>query len=439
MKKFYILARAGLLILPLAIPALADGDLLLRVDPSVVNSVAQQHNLKIEKQLKSGEGVYLVSVPKGTSPSAVLQSLRSDSLVKNAELNNGVTLTTRPSGPRSHTNQNSGCASTALLPANADPRYSGQTAIKLTCLGTAQRQYGSGNSGVHVAVIDTAVDSKHPMLQQVMDPGYDAITNQPGPVSTNQETSPFVDQETSPFVDSSGSYVLNQETSPFVDQETSPFVDQETSPFVDTGVAYGHGTMVAGIVHLVAPNVRIVPVRAFDNNGSGTMADVVQSIYWAVDNGADVINMSFSAPQSSGELETAIAYAISHKVICVASVSNSHSTAPVYPAALSKVIGVGATDQSDVAASFSDYGTDVQLAAPGVYIWSTYPGKLYARSDGTSFATPFVAGTAALLKSLNRSANPDNTGAALVNGTDPASGFVSKKVGRLDVVESINK
>ena len=103
-----------------------------------------------------------------------------------------------------------------------------------------------------------------------MDPGFDAINDKPGPVDINQETSPFVDQETSPFVDSAGNYVVNQETSPFVDQETSPFVDQETSPFVDRiPPGFGHGTMVAGIVHLVAPNVRIVPIRAFDDNGSG--------------------------------------------------------------------------------------------------------------------------------------------------------------------------
>ena len=134
----------------------------------------------------------------------------------------------------------------------------------------------------------------------VTDAGFDAINDKPGPVGINQETSPFVDQETSPFVDSAGNYVVNQETSPFVDQETSPFVDQETSPFVDQiPPGFGHGTMVAGIVHLVAPNVRIVPIRAFDDNGSGTMADVIQSINWAVANGADVINMSFSAPQLS--------------------------------------------------------------------------------------------------------------------------------------------
>ena len=187
-----------------------------------------------------------------------------------------------------------------------------------------------------------------------------------------------------------GNYVVNQETSPFVDQETSPFVDQETSPFVDQiPPGFGHGTMVAGIVHLVAPNVRIVPIRAFDDNGGGTMADVIQAINWAVASAVDVINMSFSAPHRSRELDAAIQAAIDANVICVASVANSGSASPVYPAALKGVIGVGATNSDDTAASFSDYGASVELGAPGVAIYSPYPNNAYASASGTSFATPF--------------------------------------------------
>ena len=263
--------------------------------------------------------------------------------------------------------------------------------------------------------------------------------NKVGPVAINQETSPFVDQETSPFVDGAGNYVVNQETSPFVDQETSPFVDQETSPFVDQiPPGFGHGTMVAGIVHLVAPNVRIVPVRAFDDNGSGTMADVIQSINWAVANGADVINMSFSAPSYSRELDQAIQAAVAANVICVASVSNSGSTAPVYPAALRSVIGVGATNNDDTAAFFSDYGSDVALAAPGVAIYSPYPNNAYASANGTSFATPFVAGAAALLKSIDRNTNPGVAASYLDLGADSATGFLTK-AGRLDVLKTDRK
>jgi subtilisin family serine protease len=432
MKTIDLLSRAILLI-SLAGSSFAANDLLLRVDPSAVQAVAKQYGLKIEKQLKSGGGVYVASLPAGASNAAVLQALQSDPRVQNAEPNENVVLTKNPKAVQ-QAPQSAACAPTALV--SGKFRYTSQAAVAIVCLSDAQKQFGAGSAGVHVAIIDTAVDATHPVLSGVADPGFDAIKNTPGPVSVNQETSPFVDQETSPFVDAAGNYVVNQETSPFVDQETSPFVDQETSPFVDhIPPGFGHGTMVAGIVHLVAPNVRIVPIRAFDDNGGGTMADVIQSIHWAVANGADVINMSFSAPHHSRELDVAIQAALDANVICVASVSNSGSAAPVYPAALTGVIGVGATNNDDTAASFSDYGASVELAAPGVAIYSPYPNNAYASASGTSFATPFVAGAAALLKSIDRNATPRAAAASLDHGADTANGFVSK-AGRLDVLRS---
>jgi subtilisin family serine protease len=439
MKIKQNLARAGLLAILSVGSCLAD-DILVRVDPSVAGAVASRHGLRISKQLTSDRNLFVFSGPGG-SGSAKVQELKTDSLVRGAEPNQKVGLEIRPNTARKHTNSANTCASTALLPAFADPRYSGQAAVKLTCAGSAQRQNGSGSGGIHVAVIDTAMDMNHPILKGVVDNGYDAIGNHVGPVGVQQETSPFVDQETSPFVDSAGNYVLNQETSPFVDQETSPFVDQETSPFVDSGKAFGHATMVAGIIHLVAPNVRIMPIRAFNNDGSADIADVVEGIRWAVDHGADVLNMSFSTTQNSTELTNAILYALGNKVVCVASVSNAHTTMPVYPAAIFGVIGVGATDQYDQAAVFSDYGMDVTIAAPGTYIWSTYPGgkrkpNTYARNDGTSFATPFVAGAAALLKSNNDKKSSVAYLIQLLQGADKAKGFLLPTVGRLNVLNA---
>ena len=165
------------------------------------------------------------------------------------------------------------------------------------------------------------------------------------------------------------------------------------------------------------------------------MADVVQSIYWAVEHGADVINMSFSTPQYSRELEIAIRAAIDAKVICVASVSNSHSTTAVYPAALTDVVGVGATNDDDTAASFTDYGSAAEVGAPGVWIYSPYPNNAYAYSSGTSFAAPFVAGTAALLKSIDRNTTPGYATSYINAGTDPAKGF-RPRVGRLNVLNT---
>lgn len=196
--------------------------------------------------------------------------------------------------------------------------------------------------------------------------------------------------------------VLHQETTPFVDQETTPFVDQETTPFVD-GKAWGHGTMVAGLIHLVAPNVRILPLRAFRSDGSGSMADVIAAIDYAVSLGnVQVLNMSFSASETSVELNRAIAAATKAGMICVASVANDNSPAVVYPSNIDPVTGVAATTNDAYRASFSNYGPDAQIAAPGVEVVSTYPNNRYATVSGTSFSTAWVSGTVALMRSVNR-------------------------------------
>jgi subtilisin family serine protease len=440
MRKIGFFARASLLIATVVGCALADDGLIVRVSPSVVNTVAQHHGLKIVKQLKA-DGTYLVSGPAGVSSSSLLNGLKSDSLVQGAEVNNKVGLPPHSSaganGKVKAPKLNYGAPLLNIVGAWAP--YVNQWAV--TDIRLPQAQTFGGGSGITVAVIDTAIDYTHPVLINSIDyaNAYDAILSKQGTVNVSQETSPFVDQETSPFVDSAGNVVLNQETSPFVDQETSPFVDQETSPFVDQmPIAWGHGTMTAGLVHLAAPNAKIMPIRAFDDNGAGTMADVIASIQWAVDHHAKVISMSFSSPSASPALADAIAAANAAGVICVASVSNAHTTAPVYPAAINSVIGIGAIDQQDKASDFTDYGSDVFMGAPGVQITSTYPRNRYATGDGTSFATPLTAGAAAVLASRYNT-NGASTAADLRNGVDSVSGSVKLGYGRLDVYKAVCK
>jgi subtilisin family serine protease len=131
----------------------------------------------------------------------------------------------------------------------------------------------------------------------------------------------------------------------------------------------------------------------------------VRGIRWAVDHGADVINMSFSSTQSSPELQAAITYANSKGVICIASVGNDGKQNPsVFPAGYhSQVIAVASTNNQNIRSTFSDYGnTLVDVAAPGEGIVTLYPGNNYAEGWGTSFSTPLVAGGAALLVQLGR-------------------------------------
>ena len=212
----------------------------------------------------------------------------------------------------------------------------------------------------------------------------------------------------------------------------------------------GHGTIVAGIIaarpnngHGIAGinwNVRVLPVKVLDRNGSGTSSDVASGIAWAVDNGADIINMSLGGTSisDSSVLTEAVDYAFKNNVLIVAAAGNDSALVGsdldvdrVFPVcsdgANNQVLGVAATDINDKKASFSNYGRAcIDIAAPGTAyfnsrndqkgILSTYydperptRNNLYVFASGTSMATPIVTGVAALVRSLH----PDMTAAAL--------------------------
>jgi subtilisin family serine protease len=194
------------------------------------------------------------------------------------------------------------------------------------------------------------------------------------------------------------------------------FVEGTTSPDDDNG----HGTHVAGTVAAlvgngigvigVAPEAALYAVKVLDSGGSGSYSDIVAGIDWAVANGMQVINMSLGGRFDSQTLQDACDNAYAAGVLLVAAAGNSGNPAGkgdnvAYPARYSSVIAVAATDSSDKRASFSSTGPDVELAAPGVDILSTYNDGDYATFSGTSMASPHVAGVAALVIA----ANPDFT------------------------------
>src|SRR5262249_6953075 len=145
---------------------------------------------------------------------------------------------------------------------------------------------------------------------------------------------------------------LNQSTANFLEGTTLP-------PFA------GHGTMMAGLVHLVAPQARIMPFKAFDATGVGTEWNVVHAIYDAIASGADVINMSSATLQKSKIMQTAIQVAVSRGIVVVGSAGNSGAEVETYPAAFSGTIGVSALDLNDQKAPFSNYGRYVGVSATG--------------------------------------------------------------------------
>ena len=140
-------------------------------------------------------------------------------------------------------------------------------------------------------------------------------------------------------------------------------------------------------------------------------------IYYAIDHGAKVINMSFSMPSGSQELKTAVDAAYAQGIILVASAGNEGKNMAVYPASYPNVIGVGSTSDLDLRSTFSNYGAVVTLAAPGEGVITTYPQNRYAAGWGTSFSAPLVAGGAALLVQLRPSWNEDNAVRALQQAT----------------------
>jgi subtilisin family serine protease len=192
----------------------------------------------------------------------------------------------------------------------------------------------------------------------------------------------------------------------------------------------GHGTFVAGIaaaetdngigVAGVAWNCKILPVKVFDEQGETDSAWVAEAIIWAADQGADVINMSFGGRIGFGQnvsqtIEDSLTYAynfdngegMGRGVVLVASSGNDGEEGVLYPASSPKVLAVGATDSQDQLADFSTYGEEMDVVAPGDWIWSIFPVDLtppgydyYGWGDGTSFSAPFVAGLAAMIRSI---------------------------------------
>jgi subtilisin family serine protease len=308
--------------------------------------------------------------------------------------------------------------------------YVEQNAAMLIHLPQALQQFPAGNS--IVAVIDTGVDPTHPALAAVLVAGYDFIRDVPGIPSEWAD----VDQSTVAILDQSTVAILDQKNWPLVlSQSTVAILDQSTVAILDAAklpAAFGHGTMVSGLIHLAAPTARIMPLKAFRSDGTANVSDVARAIYYAVDHNARVINMSFSLTDPDPVLMDAVAYAISHRVICIASAGNEGKHLMVYPAGFPGVYGVGSTNKHDRRSPFSNYGvSSVRFAAPGEALVTTYPGNNYAAVWGTSFSAALVSGTSALIANFIPNVKPGYLSDAFEHGPEVEQGMGDS---RLDVL-----
>jgi thermitase len=238
----------------------------------------------------------------------------------------------------------------------------------------------TGSSDIVIAVVDTGIDLDHPDLSC------------PGKLTLGWD---------------------------FVNGDPIPDDDHQTNGFA-------HGTHVAGIaaactnngtgVAGVAWRARLMPVKSLDDRGSGTYEDVAKGITFAVDQGADIVNLSLGGPNHSETLADAVQYADNHGRLVIAATGNT-SGPVLYPAAYPEAIAVAATNSSDQRAGFSNHGPQTDIAAPGVGIYSTVINN-YGYKDGTSMATPFVAGLAAVIWSASPNLTHDQVRGVIQSTAD---------------------
>ncbi len=374
--KYKMLGILFLLFAAWTAPVTAGTRFIVR-NPSGLTSLQQlcaTLGCSVSGGLDGGVGkLFLVTAPALVDPNAFIQILRAQPGITNAELDAllkvlQATASAPPSGL-------SDATPVSYFGVSVMHGYVAQPASTIIRLPDAQSAFSVSGAGI-VAVIDTGVDPTHPVLQGVPDVNQSSIGPFPSPLMVNQSTAAVLDQL-------SGTNLSQPQYA-----------------------AFGHGTMVAGIVHLVAPTAQIMSLKSFGADGSGYLSDVLRAIYFATQNGANVINMSFSVATYSQEMASAIKFASRHQVICVASAGNDGKEETVYPAAIDNVMGVASTTNNDTLSSFSNYGQDlVWVAAPGEGIITTYPFGTYAAGWGTSFSAPMVSGAAALLLGVNSRCN----------------------------------
>lgn len=309
--------------------------------------------------------------------------------------------------------------------------YANQPAAQIVRASAAQSQFQVTGRGI-VADIDTGVDPNHPALAGVLLAGYDFTRNQQGASELN---------DLSPVDFPSPPPPCPPATCPpaKVNQSSAAILDQSSAAILDTNLkyaAFGHGTMVLGVIHLVAPGASLLPLKAFHSDGTGFLSDILRAIYYAVQNHANVINMSFEFPANSPELAAALDSASQSALICAASAGNDGQKEIVYPAALQNaVMGVASTSDLDTRSSFSNYGNAiVWVAAPGEGIVSTYPFSTYAAGWGTSFSAPFVSGVSALLLNKQPATNESQAAAAVAHAVPVGPDMGN---GRLDAVQAL--
>lgn len=373
-------------------------EIVVKINPdsgATIEAINADYGTTTVSVVLNSRQIYLLRIPEGTEDADdVAEEIADDPRVLYAEPNFHNDI---PEGGGNHTWEWGG------------PDIAPQTdqyAVTLLQLSVVHRS--AKGAGVVVAMLDTGVQVDHPALRgRLTSQRYD-----------------FIDDDVTP-------------------EDVGNGIDDDGDGATDEAV--GHGTHVAGIVALVAPNAQIMPLRVLGSDGRGDIFRLTEAILYAAENGASILNLSLGTARESDLLEDVLEdVRKDHDILVVAAAGNLHSTAPQYPAAENEALAVTALDENNRLADFANHGDWIDVAAPGVSIYSAFPTDGYAWWSGTSMATPFVAGQAALLRSTMPHLSADTiehvirSTAQSVDAVNPDyAGLLGK--GRIDIRASLTE
>ncbi len=367
--------------------ALAEGEdfvtsqVVVKLDPtsgSAIGEINADYGLTTLDELPGSTGIYLLKAPAGSDTEEVVGWLENDARLLYAEPNFVTKTSEDPAGDGRH-------RAWGISDTNGSSEQYAASALGLPC--AAALSLGQNTT---VAVIDTGAQLDH----RDLDENFEGVKRYD-----------FVDNDRNPT-------------------EHAVSLDEDGDGLKDE--LRGHGTHVAGTVDLVAPSAKIMPLRVLNSEGYGKAFTVAKAISYAQRNGADVVNLSLGSRQYSKLLHEVIEDAIESGVVVAAAAGNSNTTVPHYPAAgngtaasADGLVAVTSVDMYDKKSDFANYGLWVDIAAPGNNIRSTFPISMYANWSGTSMATPFISGQAALIHTVYGSLNPAGVEAKVRHSAKP--------------------
>jgi thermitase len=404
-------------------------EVLVRFRPGTtretIDRLTTQLNDEVEDRIESVDGLDVIEDEDGTNAADVVAQYRALPEVEYAEANSEITLDHEDAG-RKHVH-----ADDEMFQRQWGLFNSGQSGGQAGADISAMRAWAvtRGSEQVVVAVLDSGVDYTHPDL-------VNNIWTRPEIIKAYED-----DDLTEGAVD---------------DQHGFNVVEDNGDPMDRNG----HGTHCAGIIGAeggngigitgVNWNVKIMPLRFMDGDGAGTTKDAIEAINYVIDRkragvNVRIISASWGSTARSRALEDVIRKAYDEGILFVAAAGNAstdNDQTPHYPSSynLGNVVSVAATNRNDQLASFSNYGANsVNVAAPGEEILSTWLEHGFSEKKGTSMATPFVAGVAALILSQNPKMSVDDLRAKLLQSVDPLPSLKGKvsSGGRINAAKAV--